>query len=125
LRDGLRIDITCLSASKADMSALPAYFARPWLAGVPIHLFQSMVGVLLLWLGGSWLIKSVRRKRRKQRPGWVDHSMWAFPAGGESGETKFSLFKTVVMTKSAAIEAFEICMIVSALAAASGAWGSA
>lgn len=29
------------------------------------------------------------------------------------------------MTKSAAIEAFEICMIVSALAVVSGAWGSA
>jgi len=29
------------------------------------------------------------------------------------------------MTKSAAIEAFEICMIVSAVTVASGAWGSA
>lgn len=34
--------------------ALPAYFAWPWLARIPIHLFQCGVGVLLLWLGGSW-----------------------------------------------------------------------
>jgi Ca2+/H+ antiporter, TMEM165/GDT1 family len=105
--------------------ALPAYFAWPWLARIPIHLFQCMVGILLLWLGGLWLVKSVYRKRHKQRPGWVDYPLGAFPAGGESDGTRFSPFKTLVMTKSAVIEAFEICMIVSALAVASGAWGSA
>lgn len=35
--------------------ALPAYFSWPWLARIPIYLFQCVVGVLLLWLGGSWL----------------------------------------------------------------------
>ena len=105
--------------------ALPAYAAWPWLARIPIHLFQCMVGILLLWLGGSWLIKSVRRKRHKQRPRWVDAPLWKFPSSSESGGTRFNYFTTLVMIKSAAIEAFEICMIVSALAVASGAWGSA
>lgn len=105
--------------------ALPAYFAWPWLARIPIHLFQCGVGVLLLWLGGSWLIKSVRRKRHGQRPGWVENPLRAFPDSGESGGTQFSPFRAFVMTKSAAIEAFEICMIVSVLAVTSGAWGSA
>ncbi|MFY4729333.1 hypothetical protein [Nitrospira sp. BLG_2] len=104
---------------------LPAYAAWPWLAGIPIHIFQCTVGVLLLWLGGSWVAKSVRRKRHNQRAGWMDNPMRAFPGGGESRRTRFSFFNTLVMTKSAAIEAFEICMIVSALAVASQAWGSA
>ncbi|HWF62444.1 MAG TPA: hypothetical protein VN666_19340 [Nitrospira sp.] len=105
--------------------ALPAYFSWPWLARIPIYLFQCVVGVLLLWLGGSWLIKSVRRKRHKQRPGWIDDPLRGFPSRSESGGTRFNFFATLVMTKSAAIEAFEICMIVSALAVVSGAWGSA
>lgn len=105
--------------------ALPAYFAWPWLARIPIHFFQCMVGILLLWLGGSWLIKSVRRKRYKQRPQWVVDPLRRFPSYSESGGIGFNFFTTLVMTKSAAIEAFEICMIVSALAVASGAWGSA
>ena len=105
--------------------ALPAYFAWPWLASIPIHLFQCEVGVLLLWIGGSWFIKSVRRKRHGQRPGWVENPLREFPDRSESSRERFSLFKTLVMTKSAAIEAFEICMIVSALAVASEAWGSA
>ena len=105
--------------------ALPAYFAWPWLARIPIHIFKCAVGALLLWLGGSWLIKSIRRKRGKQRAGWVDHPLRTFPNGSSSDQPRFSAFKTLVMTKSAAIEAFEICMIVSALAVASQAWGSA
>ena len=105
--------------------AFPAYFAWPWLARIPIHLLQSIVGVLLLWLGVSWLIKSVRRKWHGQRPGWVENPLRAFPGSGESEEMRFSLFKTLVMTKSASIEAFEICMIVSALAVASEAWDAA
>ncbi len=105
--------------------ALPAYFAWPWLARIPIHLFQCAVGALLLWLGGSWLDKSVRRKRYNQRAGWVVNPMRAFPDNGGTGRTRFSAFAALIMTKSAALEAFEICMIVSALAVASQAWGSA
>jgi uncharacterized membrane protein len=105
--------------------AFPAYFAWPWLARIPVHIFQCSVGVLLLWLGGSWTVKSIRRKRHKQRPGWVNNPLRAFHGGGESDRKRFSPFKTVVMTKSAAIEAFEICMIVSALAVASEAWSAA
>lgn len=73
---------------------------------------------------GRGLIKSVRRKRHKQRPEWVDDPLRGFQSCSESGGTRFNFFTTLVMTKSAAIEAFEICMIVSALAVASGAWGS-
>lgn len=105
--------------------ALPAYVAWPWLARIPIHFFQFMVGILLLWLGGSWLIKSVRRKRYKQRPQWIVDPLRGFPSSRESVGTRLKFFTTLVMAKSAAIEAFEICMIVSALAVASGAWGSA
>lgn len=105
--------------------AVPAYCAWPWLARIPIHLFQCGVGVLLLWLGGSWLITSVRRKRHGQRPGWVENPLRGFPNSSESGGTRFNFVTLLIMTKSAAIEAFEICMIVSALAVGSGAWGSA
>jgi uncharacterized membrane protein len=105
--------------------ALPAYFAWPWLARIPIHFFQPAVGLLLLWLGGSWLAKSVRRKRHNQRAGWVNNPMRIFPDSVRSDRPRFSSFNTLVMTKSAAIEAFEICMVVSALAVASEAWSSA
>jgi uncharacterized membrane protein len=104
---------------------VPALFAWPLFRLVPVNLFELGVGGMLLGLGLSWVVKSVRRKRNHQRAGWVQAPLRRYQGHLEPAPSRFSFFNAVVKTKSAAVEGFEICMIVSALALASGAWISA
>src|SRR5260370_6716072 len=50
---------------------IPAVFVWPLFGMVPVHIFQLAVGTMLLWLGSSWSIKSIRRKLHHQRAGWI------------------------------------------------------
>jgi uncharacterized membrane protein len=49
----------------------------------------------------------------------MDNPLDAYQGHTESIQTHFSYFNALIMTKSAAVEGFEICLIVSALALAS------
>jgi uncharacterized membrane protein len=101
---------------------IPAPFMWPLFNLVPVHLFQLAVGVLLLWLGLSWFTKSVYRQMRGESPAWLEHPLGAHRGDTHSIHTGFRYVTALVMAKSAAVEAIEICMIVSALALGSGAW---
>ncbi len=105
--------------------AAPAVFVWPLFERVPIHWFQLAVGLLLLWLGLSWVLKSVRRKRSGGRAGWVQNPLHLYEGHIEARPAGFSYFNAVVMTKSAAVESFEVCMIVSAIALPARDWVSA
>ncbi|HJU06281.1 MAG TPA: hypothetical protein VJ692_14125 [Nitrospiraceae bacterium] len=104
---------------------IPAFFIWPLFRLIPVHIFQLAVGAMLLWLGLSWCIKSIRRKLHRQRPEWMENPLGAYQGHLEPIPARLSYFNALVMTKSAAVEGFEICLIVSALALASGAWVSA
>jgi uncharacterized membrane protein len=104
---------------------IPALFLWPLFELIPVHIFQLAVGTMLLWLGLSWSIKSIRRKLHGRRPGWVDNPLRAYRDHRLSDRTGFSPVNALIMTKSAAVEGFEICLIVSGLALASGALLSA
>jgi len=104
---------------------IPAVFVWPLFRRIPIHIFELAVGVMLLWLGLSWCMKSIRRKLHHQRAGWIQDPLRRYKRHIESTPTRFSYFNALIMTKSAAVEGFEVCMIVTAMALASGAWLSA
>ena len=104
---------------------IPAVFVWPLFGMVPVHIFQLAVGTMLLWLGSSWSIKSIRRKLHHQRAGWIQNPLHRHGDNIESAPKRFSYANALVMTKSAAIEGFEVCMIVTAMSLASRAWLSA
>ena len=64
---------------------IPAFFVWPLFSLIPIHIFQLVVGAMLLWLGLSWCIKSIRRKLRHRRAGWMDN-----PLGAHQGHLELS-----------------------------------
>ncbi len=104
---------------------IPAVFVWPLFRLIPIHFFELAVGVMLLWLGLSWCMKSIHRKLHHQRAGWIQDPLRGYKRYIETTPTRFSYFTALIMTKSAAIEGFEVCMIVTAMALASGNWLSA
>jgi uncharacterized membrane protein len=102
--------------------AVPAVFLRPLFALVPLHLFRLAAGALVAGMGMSWCVKSIVRMCRRQRSGWIGQPLGRFTNSGESIPTGFSYVHALVMTKSAAVEGFEVCVIVFPLAQATGAW---
>jgi uncharacterized membrane protein len=42
---------------------IPAVFVWPLFRIIPVHIFELAVGVMLLWVGLSWSIKSIIRER--------------------------------------------------------------
>jgi Ca2+/H+ antiporter, TMEM165/GDT1 family len=124
-RSGYRREALIGTILGSLLVVLPAFLMLPVFSLIPLHIFQLSVGAMLLWLGLSWCIKSIRRKLHRQRAGWIENPLGAYQGQFEPTPTHFSYFAALVMIKSAAVEGFEICMIVSTLALASGAWGSA
>src|SRR6266851_5704269 len=53
------------------LAIIPALFVWPLFRMIPVHIFQLAVGAMLLCLGLSWSIKSIRRKLHHQRAGWI------------------------------------------------------
>ncbi|MBV9391661.1 MAG: hypothetical protein JOY96_07200 [Verrucomicrobia bacterium] len=88
---------------------------------VPLRLLQLFAGVVLLYFGWKWVQKSVRRSAAGKRAGWITN-----PLEGALLEPRdpsgFSCGNFLVMAKSAALEAFEIAMIVTTIALSSKAW---
>jgi len=104
---------------------IPAIFVWPLFRLIPVHMLQLAVGMMLLWLGLSWSTKSIRRKLHHQRAGWIQDPLRRYRGYIETAPTRFGYVNALIMTKSAAIEGFEVCMIVTAMSLASGAWRSA
>lgn len=105
--------------------AVPAIFLRPLFALVPLHLFRLVAGALIAGTGLSWVVKSIVRMRRHRRSGWIAAPLGRFTGAGSASPAGFSSLHALVMTKSAAVEGFEVCLIVFPLAMATGAWMSA
>lgn len=89
---------------------------------VPLHWLQIGIGLILLGLGWKWAIKSLRRQAKQQRAGWMSDD----PLGQEGialeQQQGFSQLNFLIMTKSAALEAFEVAVIITTLGLASSAW---
>src|SRR5260370_40984166 len=95
------------------LAIIPAVFVWPLFRMVPVHIFQLAVGTMLLWLGLSWGIKSIRRKLHHQRAGWIEDPLRRYGENIESAPKRFSYTNALIMTESTAIEGVEVCLILT------------
>ncbi|AFY71459.1 hypothetical protein Pse7367_3213 [Thalassoporum mexicanum PCC 7367] len=95
---------------------------------VPLQWLQLSIGVILVWFGFGWVKKSITRQVNQKRAGWIGDDV-LIAEGIEIAENssgfRFSWFNFVIMTKSAALEALEVAIIVVTLGLASSAWTEA
>lgn len=92
---------------------------------IPVHLLQVVIGGLLLWFGWGWYKKSILRQAEGKRAGWIGDPLLSEGIDLETQHQGFSRVNFVIMTKSAAIEALEVALVVVTLGLASGAWNEA
>lgn len=93
---------------------------------VPLYGLQIVIGAILLWFGSGWVKKGIRRQVEGKRAGWLaDDPLTAEGIDLEVQTQRFSRLNFVVMAKSAALEAFEVAVIVITVGLASQAWTEA
>lgn len=90
---------------------------------IPLHWLQIVIGIGLIWFGWGWTNKSLRRQMNGQRAGWMADD----PLNNEGiildeQQEGFNKLNFVIMTKSAALEALEVAIVVTTLGLASRAW---
>lgn len=95
------------------------------LQAIPLHWLQIAIGLVLVWFGWGWTKKSVLRQAQGKRAGWVADDPLAAEGIALEPARGFSYGNFLVMTKSAALETFEVALAVVALGSASGAWTEA
>lgn len=82
--------------------------------------FRVVAGALLFGLGLLWRVKSTSRMHRHRRSEWVEQRLGRFYVSAGLAPTRFSCMNALVMTKSAAVEGLEACVIVSSSVLVSG-----
>jgi Ca2+/H+ antiporter, TMEM165/GDT1 family len=101
---------------------LCAMVLGPRLALIPIRLLQLIAGTVLLYFGWKWVKKSVIRKASGNRAGWIENPLRGRQLDFLEKSTRFSYSNFIVMFKSAALETFEVAVIVMTIALGSNAW---
>ena len=91
---------------------------------IPVHWLQIFIGAVLLWFGWGWFKKSVIRQAKHKRAGWVTDPLESEGIQLEK-QQGFSRINFILMTKSSALEALEVALVVVSLGLASGAWHEA
>ncbi|MFN6570074.1 hypothetical protein [Dendronalium sp. ChiSLP03b] len=92
------------------------------LQAIPLELLQIVIGLLLLWFGFGWVKKSVWRQVEGKRAGWVSDPLTSEGIVLKTENTGFNFLNFILMTKSAALEALEVAIVIITLGLASGAW---
>jgi len=92
---------------------------------IPLRILQVVIGLVLLWFGWGWVKKSVLRQALGKRAGWVSDPLTSEGISLESSPRRFSRINFILMTKSSALEALEVAIVVVTLGLASGAWSEA
>ncbi len=92
---------------------------------IPLHILQVVIGLVLLWFGWGWVKKSVLRLAAGKRAGWVSDPLTSEGIELESSTRRFSRINFIIMTKSSALEALEVAIVVVTLGLGSGAWSEA
>lgn len=102
---------------------LAAVAFRTSLQFVPLQALQIGIGVLLLWFGWGWTKKAVLRLVQGKRAGWIaDDPLATEGIVLNAQQSGFNYLNFLMMTKSAALEAFEVAIVVITLGLVSQAW---
>jgi len=89
---------------------------------IPLRWLQVVIGVVLLWFGWGWVKKSVLRQAKGQRAGWVSDPLTSEGIALDYSSRGFSRLNFIIMTKSSALEALEVAIVVITLGLPSRAW---
>jgi len=98
---------------------------RTGLQIIPLYLLQIIIGLSLLWFGWGWVKKSVLRQVKGKRAGWIADPLTSEGISLETNHQGFSKINFLLMTKSSALEALEVAIVVITFGLASGAWNEA
>ena len=120
-RAGFRREAISGTAAGLFMVAIASLLVGSSLRFIPLRPLQIAIGLLLLWFGGGWVRKAIKRQAAHQRPGWVSDPLGKIGANSAL-QAKFSKLNFIVMTKSAALEGLEAAIVVVTLGLASTAW---
>jgi uncharacterized membrane protein len=94
----------------------------PELMFVPLRWLQIAAGLVLLYFGWNWTKKSVIRHVGGKRAGWIQNPLGGRILETQNAASRFSYINFAVMTKSAALETFEVALIVITIGLSSMAW---
>jgi uncharacterized membrane protein len=119
---GSRREAVWGTAAGLAVIVLVAVAAGPALVRIPLVPFRFVVGVLLLLLGSSWLLKSARRRALARRAGWIEEPLRDVPAHEAKIGAKWDFVALFAMAKSAGLETLEAVVLVIPLGAAHHAW---
>jgi Ca2+/H+ antiporter, TMEM165/GDT1 family len=122
-RSGYRFEAIWGSITGLAIVAITSVVFRTSLQLLPLFILQLIIGAVLIWFGWGWMKKSIRRQAAGKRAGWMADDL--LDAEGIALDTQsqgFNRLNFLIMTKSAALEALEVAIIVVTLGLASGAW---
>jgi Ca2+/H+ antiporter, TMEM165/GDT1 family len=94
----------------------------PELMFVRLRWLQIAAGLVLLYFGWNWTKKSVIRHVGGKRAGWIQNPLGGRILEAQNAASRFSYINFAVMTKSAALETFEVALIVITIGLSSRAW---
>jgi uncharacterized membrane protein len=95
----------------------------PFSQYLPLAMLRVIAAVLLTSTGLYWSQKSLRRLLANRRPSWIDDPLGKFRVRPTSAiGNRFSPWVCLVMSKSSAIEAAEIMIVVLPIGIAQSAW---
>ena len=94
------------------------------ITSVPLRWLQFVAGLVLLYFGWGWgwTRKSLFRRSAGKRAGWIENPLRDPELELAADRAKFSYGNFVVMLKSAALETFEVAIVVMTIALSSQAW---
>jgi Ca2+/H+ antiporter, TMEM165/GDT1 family len=94
----------------------------PELILFPLRWLQVAAGLVLIYFGWKWTKKSILRQVAGKRAGWIENPLRNKSVETDTSPTRFSYLNFVVMTKCAALETFEVALIVITIGLSSRAW---
>lgn len=94
----------------------------PELIFIPLRYLRLGAGVVLVFFGWKWTKKSILRQAGGKRAGWIQNPLRGRNLETENTTSRFSYINFAVMTKCAALETFEVALIVITIGLSSRAW---
>jgi len=89
---------------------------------IPLRPVQIFAGIILLYFGWKWVRKSVIQQATGKRADWIDDPLDGQQLALAGYDPKFDYGTFLVMFKSAALETFEVALIVTTIALSAKAW---
>ncbi|MBV8215846.1 MAG: hypothetical protein JOZ08_21725 [Verrucomicrobia bacterium] len=105
--------------------ALAGALLGPGSIHFPLRWLQVAAGIVIIYFGWKWTKKSVVRQAAGKRAGWIENPLKNKTLETHDSRTGFSYLNFIVMTKCAALETFEVALIVITIGLSSRAWPEA